>query len=156
LLLLGETDRAQPRSFKSSGVFRPHGSATQFLERRRISNVVCDDGGTAGCLRLGMKRVLLSLCLIGAAVFPSATLPIAHSFDLEADDAPSKATLLSHPCLQTTERDEVHAVVVDMPEVISLSYASPDTWDDLPIPVRPYETSPAISLGQQLAMSLSD
>ena len=103
-----------------------------------------------------MKRVLLSLCLFGAAVSPSTTLSIAHAFELEADDAPSNATLLSHCCLQPTEQDEVHAVVVDMPEVISLSYASPDTWDDLPIPVQPYENPPAISPGQQLAMSLSD
>ena len=56
-----------------------------------------------------MKHVLLALCLIGAAV-PSTTLPIAHAFDLEADDVMSKATLLSHPCVQSTEQDEVHAV----------------------------------------------
>ena len=94
-----------------------------------------------------MKRVLLWLCLIAAAVSPSTTLSIAHAFDLEADDAPSKATLLPDRCLQPTERDEVHAVVVDMPEVISLSYASPDTWDELPMPVQPYENPPAISPG---------
>jgi hypothetical protein len=103
-----------------------------------------------------MKRVLLSLCLIGAAVSPSTILSIAHAFDLEADDAMSKLTLLPHPCAQPAGRDEVHAVVVDMPEVISLSYASPDTWDDLPMSVWPYEDPQAISPGQQLAMSLSD
>jgi hypothetical protein len=86
-----------------------------------------------------MKRVLMSLCLIGAAVSPSTTLPITHVFNVEADDAMSKATLLSHPCVQSTEQDEVHAVVVDMPKVISLSYASPDTWDELPMSVPPYE-----------------
>ena len=51
-----------------------------------------DDGGTADCLRLGMKRVLLTLC----------------QFDLEADDVMSSATLLSPPCVQSTEQDEVH------------------------------------------------
>ena len=71
-----------------------------------------------------MKRVLLALCLIGAAV-PSTTLPIAHAFDLEADDVMSKATLLSHPCVQSTEQDEVacgrsryaesHIVIVRFP-----------------------------------------
>jgi hypothetical protein len=107
-----------------------------------------------------MKRVLLALCLIGAAV-PSTTLPIAHAFDLEADDVMSKATLLSHPCVQSTEQDELHAVVVDMPKVISLSYASPDTWDELPMsdpPMSdpPYEQPPATGPAQQLAMSVSD
>ena len=102
-----------------------------------------------------MKRVLLALCLIGAAV-PSTTLPIAHAFDLEADDVMSKATLLSHLCVQSTEQDEVHAVVVDMPKVISLSYASPDTWDELPMAVPPYEQPPATGPAQQLAMSVPD
>ena len=105
-----------------------------------------------------MKRVLLALCLFGAAV-PSTT--IAHAFDLEADDAMSRATLLSHPshpCVQSTEQDqdEVHAVVVDMPKVISLSYASPDTWDELPMSDPPYEQPPATGPAQQLAMSVSD
>jgi len=118
--------------------------------------------GTADCLRLGMKRVLLALCLIGAAV-PSTTLhsslftlPIAHAFELGADDVMSKAALLSHPCVQSTEQDEVHAVVVDMPKVISLSYASPDTWDELPMSVPPYEQPPATGPAQQLAMSVPD
>ena len=102
-----------------------------------------------------MKHVLLALCLIGAAV-PSATLPIAHAFDLGADDAMSRATLLSHPCVQSTEQDAVHAVVVDMPKVISLSYASPDTWDELPMLVPPYEQPPATGPAQQLAMSVPD
>jgi hypothetical protein len=91
-----------------------------------------------------MKRVLLALCLIGAAV-PSTTL-----------DVMSKATLLSHPCVQSTEQDEVHAVVVDMPKVISLSYASPETWDELPMSDPPYEQPPATGSAQQLAMSVSD
>ena len=98
-----------------------------------------------------MKRVLLALCLFGAAV-PSTT--IAHAFDLEADDAMSSATLLSPPCVQSTEQDAVHAVVVDMPKVISLSYASPDTWDELPMLVPPYEQPPATGPAQQLAMSV--
>lgn len=101
-----------------------------------------------------MKRVLLALCLIGAAI-PSTT-PIAHAFDLEADDAMSRVTLLSHPCVQLTEQDEIHAVVVDMPKVISLSYASPDTWDELPMSVPPYEQPRATGPAQKLAMSVPD
>ena len=33
-----------------------------------------------------------------------------------------------------------HAVIVDMPEVATLSHASPDTWHTLP-PVQPYDES---------------
>jgi hypothetical protein len=78
-----------------------------------------------------MKRVLLLLFLIGAAV--------------------------SQASAQSAEQDEVHAAVVDMPKIISLSYASPDTWGDLPMPVRPYDDDlPAIGAAQQLAMSSSD
>jgi hypothetical protein len=99
-----------------------------------------------------MKRVLLLFCLIGAAV----SLPIAHAFNAEAEDAMSNATLSSHPCVQSTEPDEVHAVVVDMPKIISLSHASPDTWGDLPMSVQPYDQPPATGPAQQLAMSVSN
>jgi len=100
-----------------------------------------------------MKRVLLLLCLIGAAVSPSIT----GAFRAEADDATSKATLVSRPCVQSTEQGEVHAVVVDIPVIISLTYASPDTWGDLPMSVRPYDDqAPAIGPAQQLAMSVSN
>jgi hypothetical protein len=116
--------------------------------------VLSGDEGTADCLRLGMKRVLLALCLIGAA--PSTTLPIAHAFDLDADDVMSKATLFSHLCVQSTEQNEVHAVIVDVPKVVSLSYASPDTWNELPMSDPPYEQPPATGPLQQLAMSVSD
>jgi hypothetical protein len=95
-----------------------------------------------------MKRVLLLLCLIGAGVSPA--------FNVEAQDAISKATLSLHPCVQSTERDEVHAVVVDMPKIISLSHASPDTWGDLPMSVQPYDQPPATGPAQQLAMSVSN
>jgi hypothetical protein len=97
-----------------------------------------------------MKRVLLLFALIGVAV----SLPITHAFNAEAEDAMSNATLSSHPCVQSTEPDEVHAVVVDMPKIISLSHASPDTWGDLPMSVQPYDQPPATSPAQQLAMSV--
>ena len=108
-----------------------------------------------------MKRVLLLLCLIGAVGSTSTTLHRIGALNLQADDAMSKATSSSHPSVQSTEivdlqseQDEVHAVVVDMPRVISLSYASPDTWGDLPMSDRPYEQPPATGPAQQLAMSL--
>ena len=100
-----------------------------------------------------MKRVLLLLCLIGAAAAPYVTEPLRA----KAGDAMSNATLVSRPCVQSTEQDEVHAAVVDMPKIISLSYASPDTWGDLPNSVRPYDDQPpAIGPAQQLAMSASN
>jgi hypothetical protein len=103
-----------------------------------------------------MKRVLLSVCLMAAAVCAPTNLHIAPAINLGAGDVTSKAMLLSHPCVQSTEQDEVHAVVVDMPKVISLSYASPDTWGDLPMSAPPYEQPPATGPARQLAMSVPD
>jgi len=78
-----------------------------------------------------MRRTLLLLFLIGAAV--------------------------SQASAQSAEQGEVHAAVVDMPKTISLSFASPDTWGDLPMTVRPNDDrSPAIGPAQQLAMSFSN
>jgi hypothetical protein len=37
----------------------------------------------------------------------------------------------------------VHAVVVDMPQRVSLSHASPETWDTPPMSDPPEEPSPA-------------
>ena len=51
---------------------------------------------------------------------------------------------------------EFDAAVVDMPKVISLTYASPDTWGELPMLDGPQEQIPAAGPGQQLAMALSD
>src|SRR5262249_40215785 len=51
-----------------------------------------------------------------------------------------------------SEQDEVHAVVVDMPREISLTYADPTTWGDLPMPLQPYE-QPAATPVLQFAMN---
>ena len=83
-------------------------------------------------------------------------LLITPASNLGAGDVMSHATPLSRPCVQSREQDEVHAVVVDMPKVISLSYASPDTWDELPMSVPPYEQPPATGPAHQLAMSVPD
>jgi hypothetical protein len=112
-----------------------------------------------------MKRVLLSLCLTAAVVSAPATLHIALASNLEGDDATSTAITRnvspSSPTrLQLTEivalqaeKDEVHSVVVDMPQVISLTYAFPETWGSLPTSVRPYEQPPATPM-LQVAMSV--
>jgi hypothetical protein len=43
-------------------------------------------------------------------------------------------------------------VVVDMPQRASLSHASPETWDTLPMSDPPYEQSPAPTV-LQVAMN---
>jgi hypothetical protein len=113
--------------------------------------------GAADHFRLGMKHVLLSLCLTAAAVSAPTALDLTRALSPEGDDAMSTWTVCSssHPCAQSTEivalqseRDEVHSVVVDMPQVISLAYASPETWGSLPTSVRQYEQPPATPMLQ--------
>jgi len=42
--------------------------------------------------------------------------------------------------------------VVEMPQEISLAYADPKTWGDLPMPLQPYE-QPAVTPVLQFAMN---
>ena len=105
-----------------------------------------------------MKRVLLSLCLIGAVVYVPTTLHLTRASNLDADAMKKAITRNVSPSSPTiivdlqSEPGEVHSVVVDMPQVISLSYASPETWGSLPTTVRPYEQPPATGSVPQLAM----
>jgi hypothetical protein len=94
-----------------------------------------------------MKSVLLSVCLIAAAV--SASLDVPRMSSLEGDVAIGTAIPSTLNCIPSTEivalpsdRHEVHAVVVDMPQRASLEYASPDTWGALPTFDPPNEESP--------------
>jgi hypothetical protein len=77
--------------------------------------VVRKDGWPADC-EAAIKRLLITLWLVGAVV----TQPAPAS-----------------------ESKEVHSVVVDMPEVIDMSHASPDTWNTLPPPTELYDKLPA-------------
>ena len=101
-----------------------------------------------------MKHVLLALCLSGAIVSAPTALDFTPELNVHDDDVVSASP--SSPLQATeivglpSEQDEVHAVVVDTPQVISLAYASPETWGSLPIPVEPYE-QPAATPGFQLA-----
>jgi hypothetical protein len=98
-----------------------------------------------------MKRALLSLCLSGAVVSAPTALDFTPAQNLHGSDAISiAATRNATPPVQSTEtvalqseQDEVHSVTVDMPQVISLAYASPETWGSLPTSVRQYEEPPA-------------
>jgi hypothetical protein len=93
-----------------------------------------------------MKYLLLPLCLIGIAAFAPVGQHLTLALNFEIDGASSTAITRdispSPPLLQSivpSEQVEIHAVVVDMPQVISLTYASPETWDSLPPSVRPFE-----------------
>ena len=102
-----------------------------------------------------MKSVLLSVCLIAAAVSGSTTLDVTRVSNLEGDVAMGTAIPLSLNCIPSTQiavlqadQLEIHAVVVDMPQRASLEYASPDTWDTLPMSDPPYQQSPATTVLQ--------
>ena len=124
-------------------------------KEQRCSN----DGGAADLLRFGMKRVLLSLCLSGAVI----SAPIALDWRPAQGGDPVSVAAISNAespfqSIETvvirSEQDEVHAVVVDMPQEISLAYADPKTWGDLPMALDAYE-EPAATPGLQFAMNLA-
>ncbi len=75
-----------------------------------------------------MQILLLALCLLGAIVVAYAT-------------GGASAQSVETAFIQSKQA-EVHSVVVDMPEVIDLSAASPDSWATLP-PVRTEDRPPA-------------
>ena len=100
-----------------------------------------------------MKSVLLYVCLIAAANSAPTTLDVIRVSNLEGDVAtaiPSTLDCLPSPeiAVLPSDRHEVHAVVVDMPQRVSLEHASPETWDTLPVSDPPYEQSPATTVFQ--------
>jgi hypothetical protein len=66
-----------------------------------------------------MQRSLLALLLMGTFVYATGS-PSAQPVGTASNPS---------------EQVEVHSVVVDIPEVISLSLASPDSWGTLLSPV---------------------
>ena len=96
-----------------------------------------------------MKHVLLSFCLTTAALSPPTSVHFTRALGLDGDVATRTAIPSTLNCVPSTEivallsnQHEVHAVVVDMPQRASLSYASPETWGTLPMSDPPYEQSP--------------
>ena len=85
-----------------------------------------------------MKSLLLSFCLIAAAVAALTTPNPTRAANVEADDTMGAAIPSSVKGIPSTQiavaqaQHEVHAVVVEMPQRPSLEYASPDTWAALP------------------------
>jgi hypothetical protein len=80
-----------------------------------------------------MKRALLALWLIGAIL---STTNGARTQSVETESIQSEPT-------------EIHSVVVDTPQVISLSHASPETWATLPSSVQLDEQRPATGQAAQ-------
>jgi hypothetical protein len=83
--------------------------------------------GRALPLEARMQRSLLALWLISTIVYATSD---ASAQPVETASNPS-------------EQVEVHSVVVDMPQIISLSLASPDSWGTLPSPVWMEDYPPA-------------
>ena len=95
-----------------------------------------------------MKSVLLSFCLIAAAISALTTRHLTRVSNLEGNVAMGTAIPSTFNWTPSTEivvlpsDHEVHAVIVDMPQWASLEYASPDTWGALPTFDPPDEESP--------------
>jgi uncharacterized protein YgiM (DUF1202 family) len=87
-----------------------------------------------------MKRAVLALWLLGAIVY---TTNGASAQPVETASIQS-------------EQVGVHSVVVDTPQVISLSYASPEAWDTLPSSVQLDEKRPASGLVAQTSPDLNE
>ena len=87
-----------------------------------------------------MERALLALWLIGAIVY---TTNGASAQPVETASIQS-------------EQVEVHSVVVDTPQVISLSHAFPDAWDILPSSVQLDEQRPATGQAAQPSPDLNE
>jgi len=85
------------------------------LERLAGPFVVRKDGWPAD-FESAMKRVLISV-LLGAVIQPALAGELQQS-------------------------ENVHSVVVDIPDLIDMTYASPDTWHNLPPKVELYEQLP--------------
>ena len=87
-------------------------------------------------MRLGMKHLLVSFCLSLAAVF-APTTPYLNPVDV----AMRTANCIPSIVVARTDQ-EVHAVIVDMPQRPSLEYAAPESWGTLPTFDPPNEKSP--------------
>ena len=91
-----------------------------------------------------MKQVLLSLCLTAAVITAPTTLDRSRVINVEGDVA--IGTLPSTLIVIPLPQHEVHAVVVDMPQHVSLEHASPESWGTLSTFDPPYEQSPATTV----------
>lgn len=89
-----------------------------------------------------MKRLLLALWLTGAVASAATAL---HG---------ASAQTVQPATIESDQVAQIHSVVVDTPQTISLAHASPETWDTLPALVPSDELPAATGQGPQLAMNL--
>jgi hypothetical protein len=87
-----------------------------------------------------LKRALLALWLIGAIVYTTNG----------ASAQPAETASIQ------SEQVEVHSVVVDTPQVILLSYASPEAWDTLPSSVQLDEERPTTGQAARTSPDLNE
>jgi uncharacterized protein YgiM (DUF1202 family) len=85
-----------------------------------------------------MNRALLVLWMIGVIVY--------------ATDGASA----QQGEMQSIPSEQVHSVVVDMPQVTSLQHASPEAWNTLPSSVQLDEQLPATGQAAQTSLSLKE
>jgi uncharacterized protein YgiM (DUF1202 family) len=87
-----------------------------------------------------MKRALLALWLVGTI--------LSKTNGASAQPA--------EPASIPSEQVEVHSVVVDIPQVISLSFASPEDWDTLLSSIQLDEQLPATDQAAQTSPDLNE
>jgi hypothetical protein len=107
-----------------------------------------------------MKRMLISLCLSGAVVSALIALDWPRAQSPRSEDAIVISTAVSPETVAfRSEQNEFHSVVVEMAQEISLAYADPKTWGDLPMPLQPYEqptATPVFQFAMNSASKLSN
>jgi hypothetical protein len=82
-----------------------------------------------------MKTVFLGLTgLVLCGVLVGAVNPVMGAEQLRLDLNPPRAAAASLP-----DHKGIHAARVDMPSLIDMSHASPDTWGTLPPSVDTFE-----------------
>jgi hypothetical protein len=105
-----------------------------------------------------MERLLFWLCLSGAVAFaPTVLNSPGGGFDsimIAGSNAIIPPVSSAETIAPRSEQEGVHSVVVEMPQEISLRYAEPKTWGDLPVLLRPYE-QPAATPVMQFAVNLA-
>ena len=89
-----------------------------------------------------MKHALLALWLMGAIVYTT-------------NGASTQYRSLETASIQS-EQAEVHSVVIDTPQVISLQHASPEAWDTLPPPIQLNDQRPTTGHAAQTSPDLKE
>ena len=86
----------------------------------------------------------MKTALLGGVVFCGVLVGVVNPVKLGAERLRYfNAACAASASLAKQNVEEIHAALVDIPCVIDMSHASPDTWDNLPPPVDPFGQLPA-------------